>query len=452
VTSLVLEVEVEGNGVRAVLATSPGTAPPGLGAFLADMAAMTNGLPLSGFSWEWAFLPQTMQPSDEKEEEEEVGANAAATKARESPRQLQEAAGLRGEKKEKKEKAGAVLEREVVRIPQTKFHFRCSGNELEGGCDLAESGLDGVCCDPSEYFSDPPEQCGVLGSDVNGVDVQFPWETKPQRTHAKALKLGPFDCDRFPATKGDYAAYLNDTGYAGGGDDHNWLKDWATSSGGAPVLVPADAKQPVTYVSLKEAAAFCTWDGGKRLPQSFEWQLAAQGGDFSSQDDDVGGGKNDRDKSSGDASSSAASASSLRLYPWGDELVPGNFPTPVHDSRTLTGASDVDAHSPAGDSAWGVSDLVGNVWQYTASAFSDAHTKAVLLRGSSYWQPYTGAQYPTYPQYLNWYFPAALELNKHGKYFLMNDAYERAGTVGFRCVKDAEGGQGAPYHYADVVE
>ena len=57
---------------------------------------------------------------------------------------------------------------------------------------------------------------------------------------------------------------------------------------------------------------------------------------------------------------------------------------------------------------------------------------------------------------MNWYFPAALELNKHAKYFLMDDAYERAGTIGFRCVKDAdegEGGkrgQGPPYYYAEV--
>ena len=37
-----------------------------------------------------------------------------------------------------------------------------------------------------------------------------------------------------------------------------------------------------------------------------------------------------------------------------------------------------------------------------------------------------------------WYFPQARDsLETHNKYFLMSDRYERAGTMGFRCVVDA---------------
>ena len=40
-----------------------------------------------------------------------------------------------------------------------------------------------------------------------------------------------------------------------------------------------------------------------------------------------------------------------------------------------------------------------------------------------------------------WYFPtkAALPLNTHSKYFLMDDAYERAATIGFRCAYEPAG-------------
>ena len=65
------------------------------------------------------------------------------------------------------------------------------------------------------------------------------------------------------------------------------------------------------------------------------------------------------------------------------------------------------------------------MWQYT-DEFQDDHTRSVIVRG--------GANY--YPQGSMWYFPESLELGTHEKYFLMDDRYERAGTIGVRCVVD----------------
>ncbi len=387
-----LAVSVEDNGIGAVLATTRANAAAvQLDSFLNRMADMTSDAPLSSFTWDWAYLPQTMVSSD----------GARSGDAWRMP-------------------SGA---RQTVRVPETNFHFRSSGVELEGGCDHAISGADGVCCGDDDYFQDPPRQCGIAAADINGVDVQFPWEDHPSRTHDKVMTLGPFEFDKFPVTKAEYAEFLNATGYQGGDDDYNWLKDWPRrcdddSVTGQPRLAPGDEMQPVTYVSLQEARDFCAWDGGKRLPMAYEWQLAAQGGDG-------------------------------RQYPWGNESNPANMPSPVTDSRTLTGAALVNSHSPAGDSPFGAADLVGNVWQFTGSEFFDAHTRSVVLKGSSYWQPTTGSDYPTYPQYLNWYFPKALELSKHNKYFLMDASYERAGTIGFRCLADVDGGQRAPYYFSD---
>eukprot|EP01047_Picozoa_sp_COSAG01_P038876 COSAG01_NODE_3180_length_6453_cov_30.744570_2_plen_545_part_00 len=129
---------------------------------------------------------------------------------------------------------------------------------------------------------------------------------------------------------------------------------------------------------------------------------------------------------------------------------------------------------PNGASPFGVEDLVRSVWQYT-SEFHDAHTRSVLLRGGSNYSPYRGSScrwitnddgsLRTRPPLCHakaastvvpgsydrvsgrnlthnfggshWYFPPAFQNDQYNKYFLMSGSYERAGTIGFRCVVDA---------------
>ena len=57
------------------------------------------------------------------------------------------------------------------------------------------------------------------------------------------------------------------------------------------------------------------------------------------------------------------------------------------------------------------------------------HTSRAVVRGSSNYLPNV--------HQLGWYYPRALELNKQNVYLLMDDTYDRVGTVGFRCVVDA---------------
>ncbi|EOD29505.1 hypothetical protein EMIHUDRAFT_365847, partial [Emiliania huxleyi CCMP1516] len=77
-------------------------------------------------------------------------------------------------------------------------------------------------------------------------------------------------------------------------------------------------------------------------------------------------------------------------------------------------------------------------WQYAAQVtqytdeIADEHTRSVLLRGGSNYRP-DGS---------HWYFPnrggpgSGPPCTTHNKYFLFGESYERAGTVGFRCVYD----------------
>merc|ERR1712137_1278220 len=128
--------------------------------------------------------------------------------------------------------------------------------------------------------------------------------------------------DKFPVTTTNYSKYLKATGYRPR-DSFNWLKNW----NGAEEPPAALADAPVTYVGLEEARAYCSWaHGGSRLPHSWEWQYAAQG-------------------------------NTNRVYPWGNEDDQSRRPAMNHGTTCL-GPEPVHRHSPAGDSLFGVADLV----------------------------------------------------------------------------------------------
>lgn len=224
----------------------------------------------------------------------------------------------------------------------------------------------------------------------DAVGEQYPWEVHPARGHDKVLNLTAYDISKYPITTAQYADYLNATGYTPK-ESSRWLKNWDWSSS-RPLLPEGIKAQPVVYVSLTEARLYCAWRG-LRLPHAYEWQYAAQSNDN-------------------------------RTFPWGSQTgTAAQMPSPTAGYEDPVPAN-VDAH-PDGASPFGVQSLVGNVWQYT-DEFRDAHTRAVVLKGSSRYQPgkFGGSA---------WYFPPAPRLDQHGKYLLMDDAYERAGTVGFRC-------------------
>jgi iron(II)-dependent oxidoreductase len=227
----------------------------------------------------------------------------------------------------------------------------------------------------------------IEGSNEVGVDVQYPWENSPRRDHKAIVQIKSFYIDRYPVTNAEFKKFLDASRYHPG-DDHNFLKDWKNGS-----YPDGWASKPVTWVSLEDARAYAAW-AGKRLPHEWEWQYAAQ-------------------------------ASDGRLYPWGNRPDPGVVPV-LEKGRSLRSPDDVTAHA-RGASPFGVEDLVGNVWQWT-DEYLDEHTRAAILRGGSYYQP----------QGSRWYFPQAYRLNEHGKLLLMAPGKDRAGTLGFRCVVDAE--------------
>jgi len=97
-----------------------------------------------------------------------------------------------------------------------------------------------------------------------------------------------------------------------------------------------DARRPVSFLSYFEAEAYCAFVG-RRLPTEAEWEVAA-----GCQESDPG---------------------ELLLYPWGEH--PTRPELANLDGRMLCTAA-VDSFA-AGDSPWGLRQMLGNVWEWTSS-------------------------------------------------------------------------------------
>jgi gamma-glutamyl hercynylcysteine S-oxide synthase len=227
----------------------------------------------------------------------------------------------------------------------------------------------------------------IEGGNDPGADVQYPWEDTARRYHQHEIHIKSFYIDRTPVTNAEFKKFLGATNY-NPRDSHNFLRDWKDGS-----YPEGWDNKPVTWVSIEDARAFAAW-AGKRLPHEWEWQLSAQSTDG-------------------------------RSYPWGKDWSATALPA-ADRGRTRRAPANVDAF-PQGASPFGLLDLVGDVSQWT-DEYRDPHTRAAIVRGGASYQPMGSI----------WYFPQTYRLDEHQKYLLMSPGRDRSGTIGFRCVVDAE--------------
>ncbi|HEY0168843.1 MAG TPA: ergothioneine biosynthesis protein EgtB [Jatrophihabitans sp.] len=173
---------------------------------------------------------------------------------------------------------------------------------------------------------------------------------------AHTVHVDAFYLDTTPVTNGDYQRFIDSGGY----DQRRWwtAPGWAHRQRAgltAPLfwsrddsgswwrhcfgnLIPVQDDEPVVHVCLYEAQAYAAW-AGRRLPTEIEWEKAARWDPVSQRS---------------------------RRYPWGDEN-----PTPERANLGQRHLRPAPAGSyPAGASAYGVRQLIGDVWEWTSSTFA----------------------------------------------------------------------------------
>ncbi|MBW4608432.1 MAG: ergothioneine biosynthesis protein EgtB [Hassallia sp. WJT32-NPBG1] len=219
---------------------------------------------------------------------------------------------------------------------------------------------------------------------------------------AHKVYLDTYYIERYPVNCGQYRAFMEAGGYE---NPDFWSKagwEWLQIEQVEKPLywhnVPSADNHPVCGVTWYEAEAYCRFVG-KRLPTEAEWEKAV---------------------------SWDADMNRHRIYPWGDEE-----PTPQHcncvdvtspqKNRLTINTTAVDAY-PQGQSAYGLYDTLGNVWEWTASWF-DGYDGFEMYPYVGYSQVYfdqqhrvlKGGSWATNPfalrsSFRNWYHPGVRQI------------------------------------------
>ncbi|MGZ8801054.1 MAG: formylglycine-generating enzyme family protein [Mycobacterium sp.] len=279
----------------------------------------------------------------------------------------------------------------------------------------------------------------------------------PEEAPVHTVTVAPFAVERQPVTNAQYGVFVAETGYrtvaevapdpalfpgaapqdlvpgalvfkatSGPVDLRDWRQWWDWTPGaswrhpsGPESSIEGKAGHPVVQVCYADAAAYARW-AGRRLPSEAEWEFAARGG-------------------------------STATYAWGEEPTPGGqlmantwqgrFPHRNDGALGWSGTSPVGLFPP---NAYGLVDMIGNVWEWTTTRFTGHHRLGLGGNDRGVGGPAEVCCSPTTPD------PSVSQVLKGGSHLCAPEychRYRPAGRspqsqdsatthIGFRCVAD----------------
>ncbi len=218
-----------------------------------------------------------------------------------------------------------------------------AGGDPRPGVGLRPDGL------PDIVWCQVPAGPFVMGS-RDDMLIFIGKETPQREVDLPAFRIGVY-----PVTNAQYAAFVQDGGYAQK-RQRCWTQagwDWKGDRAGPDTYggVFDLPNHPVVVVSWYEAVAFCGWLTGRlrvageirpdevvTLPSEPQWEKAARGTDG-------------------------------RVYPWGNQPDPGR----VNYADTGVGATSAVGCFPGGASPYGALDLSGNVWEWCRTKWQESY-------------------------------------------------------------------------------
>jgi len=200
----------------------------------------------------------------------------------------------------------------------------------------------------------------------------------PEEGPIREVSVRGFWMDRTEVTNADFAAFVKATGYvtaaerpdqkgaavfvmpSGSADLSSFTSWWRyvdganwRQPGGPGTSIEGRENYPVVAVTLEDAQAYAQWKG-RRLPTEEEWERAARAG---------------------------ASTPPDHEQPSAANTWQGLVPVVDAAEDGFAGMSPVGCFQP---NAYGLFDMVGNVWEMTATIYEGHTPRAQVIKGGSF--------------------------------------------------------------------